>query len=219
MDLSSYFPFWDRLSHAQREGLEQSAQFRRVPKGTVLHNGSADCLGLLLIRSGQLRAYILSDEGREITMYRLFEMDICLFSASCMMRNIQFDITIEAEKDTEFWMIPPDVYKKLMEESAPAANYTNELMSSRFSEVMWLIEQVMWKSFDQRLAAFLMEESSIENSNSLKITHEKIGNHLGTAREVVTRMLRYFQSEGMVKLTRGTIEITDEKKLRDLGNE
>ncbi len=216
VDFSNYFPIWDKLTQTQQETLTHTAQRRSVTKGTVLHNGAADCLGLLLIRSGQLRAYILSDEGREITMYRLFEMDICLFSASCMMRNIQFDLTIEAEKDTEFWIVPPDIYKTLMEESAPIANYTNDLMSSRFSEVMWLIEQVMWKSFDKRLAGFLIQESVLENTSSLKITHEKIGNHMGTAREVVTRMLRYFQTEGMVKLTRGTIEITDPKKLQQL---
>lgn len=216
MDFSTYFPIWNKLTTRQQEVLSDSAHLRSVSKGTILHNGSSDCLGLLLVRSGQLRAYILSDEGREITLYRLFEMDTCLFSASCMMRNIQFDIIIEAEKDTEFWVIPPNIYKNLMEDSAPLANYTNEIMSSRFSDVMWLIEQIMWKSFDERLAAFLLEESAIEDSLVLKITHEKIGDHLGTAREVVTRMLRYFQSEDMVKLTRGTIEITDYKKLSQL---
>jgi CRP/FNR family transcriptional regulator len=132
------------------------------------------------------------------------------------MRSLQFDITIEAEKDTEVWVIPPDVYKKIMEESAPLANYTNEIMSSRFSDVMWLIEQVMWKSFDQRLADFLLEESIIEDSTMLKITHEKISNHLGTAREVVTRMLRYFQNEDIIKLTRGAIDIIDIDALKEI---
>lgn len=216
MDFPSYFPIWDKLTHTQQENLRRAAVLRSVPQGTVLHNGSMDCLGLLLIRSGQLRAFILSDEGREITIYRLFEMDICLLSASCIMRNIQFDITIEAEKDTQFWIIPPDIYKNLMEESAAAANYTNDIMSSRFSEVMWLIEQVMWKSFDKRLSAFLLEESLLEDTPVLKITHEKIANHMGTAREVVTRMLRYFQNEGMVKLTRGTVEIIHRDRLVSL---
>jgi len=216
LDFPSYFPIWDKLTHTQQENLRRAAVLRSVPQGTVLHNGSMDCLGLLLIRSGQLRAFILSDEGREITIYRLFEMDICLLSASCIMRNIQFDITIEAEKDTQFWIIPPDIYKNLMEESAAAANYTNDIMSSRFSEVMWLIEQVMWKSFDKRLSAFLLEESLLEDTPVLKITHEKIANHMGTAREVVTRMLRYFQNEGMVKLTRGTVEIIHRDRLVSL---
>ena len=127
---------------------------RRVKKGTVLHNGSMDCMGLVLVKTGQLRAYILSEEGREISIYRLFDRDLCLFSASCIMRSIQFDVTVEAEKDTEFWLIPTETYREIMEESAPLANYTNEIMAARFSDVMWLIEQIMWKSFDKRLKAF-----------------------------------------------------------------
>ncbi len=216
MDLSTHFPIWDKLTPAQQKVISQSSQTRSVPKGTVLHNGSIDCLGLLLILSGQLRAYIISDEGREITLYRLFERDVCIFSASCIMRNIQFEVIIEAEKDSEIIVLPPHIYKKLMEESAAVANFSNQVMGSRFTEVMWLIEQIMWKSFDKRLASFLIEESVLDNTDSLKITHEKIANHLGTAREVVTRMLRYFQSEGLVKLSRGTIELTDKKRLEEI---
>ena len=216
MELADYFPFWALLTGSQKEALLRAAVSRSVKKGTVLHNGSADCLGLLAVRSGQLRAYILSSEGREVTIYRLFERDACLFSASCMMRNIQFDVTIEAEKDSEVWIIPSEVYRALMDASVAVANYTNDLMSSRFSEIMWLMEQIMWRRFDQRLAEFLLQESVLEGSSRLPITHEKIANHLGTAREVVTRMLRYFQNEGMVKLTRGAVEITDAAKLTQL---
>ena len=214
--LEDFFPFWQGLSEEWKARLTEAAVYRKIEKGTVVHSGSADCLGLLLVCSGQLRAYIISEEGREITIYRLFERDICLFSASCMMRNIQFDITIEAEKDTEAWVIPPKLYRKLTEESAAAANYTNEVMGSRFSEVMWLMEQIMWNRFDRRLASFLLEESALEGSDSLLITHEKIANHLGSAREVVTRMLRYFQREGLVELSRGTICILSREKLAEI---
>lgn len=216
MNFADYFPNWKQLTPVQQKLLSSTSMKRSVKAGTILHNGSLDCLGLLLLRSGQLRAYISSDEGREITIYRLFERDICLFSASCMMQSIQFDIVIEAEKDTEFWLIPSDKYKQVMNESAPLANYTNEIMASRFSEVMWLIEQIMWKSFDKRLAAFLLEESALEQTDILRITHEKIANHLGTAREVVSRMLKYFQSEGMIQLSRGTITILQTEELQQL---
>ena len=218
MEFQSYFPVWEKLTAAQQEQILLSLMTRRIPKGTVIHNGSMDCTGLLLVKSGQLRAYILSEEGREITIYRLFDRDMCLFSASCMMRSIQFEITIEAEKDTDLWIIPVNTYQSIMTHSAPVANYTNELMATRFSDVMWLMEQIMWKSLDKRVAAFLLEEASIEGTNRLKITHEYIANHLGSHREVITRMLRYFQNEGMVKLSRGMIEITDGKKLAELQN-
>ena len=216
MDFREFFPIWDKLTADQQERLSSAVTPYQAKKGTILHNGDIDCIGLLLIRSGQLRVFVLSDEGREITLYRLFEMDICLFSASCVMPNIQFNIVVEAEKDSDVWIIPPCLYKELMQESAAVANYSNQLISSRFSEVMWLMEQIMWKSFDKRLADFLLEECTLEDSRVLKITHERIANHMGTAREVVTRMLRYFQSEGLVKLTRGTIEVTDERGLQAL---
>ena len=218
MEFQNCFPIWDKLSEDQQGRILGRLRLRSVKKGTVLHNGGEDCTGLLLVKSGRPRAYILSEAGREITIYRLFDRDICLFSASCMMRSIQFEVTIEAEQDTELWVIPAEVYRKLMEESAPLSNYTNELMASRFSEVMWLIEQVLWKSMDQRIAKFLLEESVIEGTNRLSITHETIANHLGTHREVVTRMLRYFQNEGMVKLSRGVVELTDEDGLNALRN-
>lgn len=219
MEFQDFFPVWKDLTPSQQKKISENIGIRSVPKGTVLHNGSQDCTGLLLIRTGQLRAYILSDEGRQITLYRLFDRDLCLFSASCIMRSIQFDIVIEAEKDTEFWIIPAEIYKSVMEESAPAANFTNEIMADRFSEVMWLIEQILWKSFDKRLADFLLEESAIEGTDVLKITHEAIGSHLGNPREVVTRMLHYFQKENIVKLSRGTVEITDKERLREICGE
>ena len=216
MELKEYFPVFEKLTSQEQEKLQQMCLFRTVPQGTVLHDGSNDCMGLLIIKSGQLRAYINSEEGREITLYRLFERDVCLFSASCVMNSVQFDMTITAEKETSFWVVPPYYYKSLVENSAVMANFANQLMATRFTDVMWLIEQIMWKSMDKRLAAFLLEESALEGSASLKITHEAIANHLGTAREVVTRMLKYFQTEGMVKLTRGTIELLDEMKLESL---
>ena len=216
MTFSEYFPVWNKLTDQQQNHLLSVVEFRKVAGGTVVHSGGSDCLGMLIIAKGQLRAYILSDEGREITISRFFEMDCCLFSASCVMPNMQMDIIIEAEKDTQFWVVPACLYQNLIHESLPISNYSQNLIMNHYSELMWLMEQIMWKSFDKRLAAFLLEECALEETDSLKITHEKIANHMGTAREVVTRMLRYFQSEGMVRLTRGSVDIVDRKKLMGL---
>ena len=216
MSIANYFPVFSKLTPQQQQMVLDYTAVRTVPAGTVVHNGAVECTGFLLVRSGQLRAYTLSEEGREVTIYRLFDHDCCLFSAACIMSSLQFEVIIETEKDSEIFIIPPSVYQKLMNESLPVSKYTNDLMATRFSEVMWLMEQIMWKSFDKRLAAFLVEESSIEGTPLLKVTHEKIANHMGTAREVVTRMLRYFQGEGLVKLTRGAIEVTDMQGLEAL---
>lgn len=213
MEFAAYFPIWNKLTNDQQQRIMEVLEFHKVEKGTHIHDSSADCLGLVVLKSGQLRTYILSEEGREISISRLFEYDVSLLSASCVMPDLQLNVMIEAEKDSEFWSVPACLFKNLMEESAAVSGFANSLMGGNFSELMWLMEQIMWRSFDKRLAAFLVEETQVEGSASLKITHEKIANHMGTAREVVTRMLRYFQTEGMVKLTRGTVEITDEKKL------
>ncbi len=216
MELKEFFPVWEELTPGQREQLTAGASKRMVSQGTVIHNGSMDCTGLLLLEQGQLRSFMLSEEGREITLYRLLDGDICLFSASCMLRSIQFDVTITAQRDTSLWVIPAELYKSIMAQSAPLANFTNEVMADRFSNVMWLLEQVLWKRFDQRLALFLLEERALEGTDMLKLTHEAIGSHLGNPREVVTRMLRYFQSEGLVELARGTVKITDANGLKEL---
>ena len=216
MEFAQYLPFWSKLTAAQQNQICQVIEHRTVKKGARIHDSSAECLGLVAVRSGQLRAYILSEDGREITFSRMFDYDVSLLSASCVMPDMQMNVMIEAEKDTEFWSIPACLFKNLIDESLAVSSYSRSLISGNFSELMWLMEQIMWKSFDKRLASFLLEEARLEETNLLSITHERIANHMGTAREVVTRMLRYFQSEGMVQLSRGTIELTDTEKLENL---
>lgn len=193
--------------------LNRAAKEEYYLKGKVLHRGYLDCTGLYIIKQGQLRIYMISDQGKEITLYRLFERDICLLSASCIFNNIQFEVHIEVEKDSQVYIIPTAVYKKLMNESLTISNFTNQLISSRFSDVMWLMEQILFRNFDHRLATFLIDESRIDDSDTIYMTHEEIAKHLGSAREVVSRMLKYFQSEQMISLFRGGIKIEDDKKL------
>ena len=180
-----------------------NASIRHYPKGSVIHQGRQDCLGILLILSGQIRAYINTEEGRELTLYRLFDGDICLFTASCVFNSIQFDIFVTPVR-TSLSSHSRGRLSLLPGGKCRAALYTNELMASRFSEVMWVLEQVLSKKLDERLAALLLEEEYLSGSTDLALTHEQIANHLGSAREVISRMLKYFQSEGLVRLSRAT---------------
>ncbi|MEF9840047.1 MAG: Crp/Fnr family transcriptional regulator [Lachnospiraceae bacterium] len=184
-----------------------------------MHSGETDCLGLIFVITGSLRAYTMSETGKTISLYRLLERDMCLFAASCVMRNIDFEVVIEAREDTEILVLPVKIYQQLMNTSLPVANYTNELMASRFSDVMWVMDQVLNKSFDVRLATFLLEEQAINESSILYMTHEEIAQNLGSAREVVTRMLKYFHTEELVNLARGKIEIVDVKALEKIVNQ
>lgn len=217
--LEDYLPFWEKLTPEQRGELSSAVHRRQFRKGELLHRGGDDCIGLLLVLSGQLRAYTVSEEGKELTLYRLLERDMCLLSASCILNSIQFDVMVTAEQDTEALHIPSELYKRLMEASLPVANYTNELMASHFSDVMWLMDQTLNKKLDSRLAALLLEEQAFSGSDVLMLTHEQLGNHLGSAREVVTRMLKYFQSEGLVQLGRGSVRLLDQRRLHDLAKD
>lgn len=216
LEYHGLFPFWLKLTPEQQDLLIGSAQVCRFAKGSIVHNGAADCVGLFFVLEGQLRLFTSSEEGKELTLSRLVERDICLLSASCMMNSLQFDVVVSAEEDTVALQIPPEVYKQLMEQSAAVANYTSELMATTLTDVMWLMDQIQHKKLDGRVAALLLEEATLRDDKVLSLTHEHIANHLGSAREVVTRMLKYFQNEGLVRLGRGSIELLDEARLEQL---
>jgi CRP/FNR family transcriptional regulator, anaerobic regulatory protein len=216
MFLREALPFWSKLDDTQQKQLADSIMLKTFEKGESLHHGDEDCSGLFVIKQGRVRVFILSETGKEITLYRLLERDVCLFSASCIFKNINFEIFVEAEAATTALLIPTLLFEKLSQTSLPVADYINELMASHLSEVMWVMEQVLFMSFDKRLAVFLLEQANMEGSDRLMITQEAIANHLGSAREVVTRMLKYFHDEGIVELFRGGLQITDHKKLISL---
>ena len=207
------FPIWNKLSATEQNMVKKSLKIQNFRKGESLHRGEEDCSGLIVVRSGLIRAFILSESGKEITIYRLLERDTCIFSASCIMKNIQFDVFLTAETDTSVFLIPTSVFQSLKQKSLAVSDFTNQLMASRFSDVMWVLEQVVFSRFDKRLASFLLEQSSLENTDTLHITHDEIARHLGSAREVVTRMLKYFQQEDILSLHRGGITITNAAKL------
>ena len=216
MDFQEYLPFWGKLSPVQQRRLTKASVPRRLSAGTVVHNGSEDCVGLLIISSGQLRAYTLSDEGREITLYRLGPQEVCVLSASCILQNITFDVCVEAEEDTEALLIPSAQYQKLIKQNIYAENFTYSLVIDRFSNVMWAMEQLLFMRFDKRLAIFLLDELSKTGNPRINLTHEQIAKYMGSAREVVSRMLKYFAKEGMIEMSRGGIRILDKEKLREL---
>ena len=211
--------FYKELSIEQQKEVLIISHESKYKKGETLHAGSDDCSGLFLIKKGQVRVFIISESGKEITLYRLFERDVCIFSASCMMRNINFKIFVETEKDAEVYLIPTMAFKKLSEEVLPVSNFSNQLLASRFSDVMWVLEQVLFMSFDKRLALFLLEQATIEESDTFQMTQETIARHLGSAREVVSRMLKYFAEEGLVEVTRGKVNILNREKLEQLAYE
>lgn len=215
--LGKHLTFWKELSTDERNDIKKCAFSVAYPKGKTLYGGLGhECLGLVLIESGQLRAFIASQDGKEISLYRLLELDICILSASCMIKNMNFDITIELEKDSRIYIIPTACFNRISEKNVAVKNFALELVSARFSDVMWVFEQYVFGSAAQRLAGFLVEQSQLEGTDTLAITHEFIANDLGTAREVITRLLKHFAGDGMVSLARGTVTIENLEKLKKL---
>ena len=210
------FSFWDKMSESDQETFVRSSQTVAFQKGTNIHDGN-DCTGVILIKSGCLRLYLLSEDGKEITLYRLFPGDMCMLSASCVLDSITFDVLVDAEEDSECVVVGGCAYESLARRLPEAKIFALETALSRFSDVMWVMQQILFMSMDKRLAIFLLDEISKTGTDTVKLTHEQIAKYMGSAREVVSRMLKYFSSEGIVSYSRSEgIRILDQKRLREL---
>lgn len=209
------FPFWNRISDGDKNYICQNSQTVEYPKGTNVHD-SSECSGVFFVRSGCLRVYIMSEEGKDITLYRLHTGDMCMLSASCVLQTITFDVFIDAEEDSECFVVSGPAFKAVSERCTDIKIFSLELAVSKFSDVMWVMQQILFMSMDRRLAIFLSDESARLNSDVISLTHEQIAKYMGSAREVVSRMLKYFSNEGIVEVSRKGVKIIDKKRLRDL---
>lgn len=206
-------PFWDKLSENQRNLLLNYTTQHHYQRGESILSSTFECIGLLLIKSGTIRVYILSEEGKEVTLYRLAKGDICVMSASCILKSITFDVCIEAEDDCEVIQMASSALSLLSSDNIYVECFIYKLAAERFSDVMWTMQDILFTSFDKRLAAFLLDETAKNHSDILKMTHEQIAKYMGSAREVVSRMLKYFANEGYVTLSRGGVRIIDKESL------
>lgn len=208
------FPFWEKLSAREQKELEESVRIESYERGTLLHRSSDGCKGLVIVKEGQLRSFIVSVEGREVTLYRMGDGDICVLTASCLMESIAFDVMIEAMEDSEVYVIPSAKLHLMMEQNPYVEVYMYKNATEKFSEVMWSMQQILFWKVDQRVAVFLWDERERRGSDSISITHDELARYIGSAREVVTKVLKYLAEEGAIMLGRGCIEIIDEKKLK-----
>ncbi|MXP74380.1 helix-turn-helix domain-containing protein [Lachnospiraceae bacterium WCA-9-b2] len=209
------FPFWGSILEADREYLCQNSDIFTYPKGKNIHDGS-ECSGVILVHSGSLRLYMLSDEGKDITLYRLHKGDMCMLSASCVLDAITFDVFVDAEEDSKCCVISGPAFALVAERNPAVKIFALETAVGRFSDVMWVMQQILFMSMDKRLAIFLSDESARTGSDIITLTHGQIARYMGSAREVVSRMLKYFASEGIVEVLRGGVKILDKKRLRKL---
>lgn len=209
------FPFWDEISESDREFICQNSVAVTYPKKTNIHNGN-ECSGVIIVRSGCLRIYIMSEDGKDITLYRLHKGDMCMLSASCVLQSITFDVFADTEDESECYVINGSAFAQISERNPQIKIFALETAVSRFSDVMWIMQQILFMSMDKRLAIFLSDESVRTASDTINLTHEQIARYIGSAREVVSRMLKYFASEGIVEVSRKGIKILDKSRLKKL---
>lgn len=206
--MTKLIPFAKYMSEDDIRQMKENTVKRTYKAGTHIHGGDADCLGILLITKGTTRTYMMSEEGREITLFRMKEGEWCVLSASCIMPAITFDVFIDAETDVELLQINASWFQEFQNRNVHAENFVYKIAIEKFSEVMWVMEQVMFMKMDKRLAIFLLDEGP-----TISMTHDEIARHMGSAREVISRMLKYFSAEGYVSLSRGTIHVEDRNAL------
>ena len=212
----SVFPFWKDMRGEDKETFCRSAMHVHFKKGTNIHDGN-ECTGVILVKSGSLRLYMLSEEGKEITLYRIFPGEMCMLSASCVLKTITFDVFVDSEENSECVVVGGCAYEEVARRLPEAKIFALEAAVSRFSDVMWIMQQILFMSIDKRLAIFLLDEAAQSGSDTVKLTHEQIAKYMGSAREVVSRMLKYFVSEGLVEASRtGGIRLLDKQGLRRL---
>ena len=209
-------PFWEKLNEEQREKLRTNTSEHIVEKGQILYHGKCDCMGVSFVRKGGLRVFLLSEDGREVTLYRLREGESCMLSASCVLESITFSVFIQAEEKTQFCRIQSKAFESVMEENIYLEAFCYKEIAKRFSDVMWTMQQILFMGIDKRLALFLLEQIRREGSMEIRMTQEQIAGYLGTAREVVSRMIKYFSEEGMVETFRGGVRILDIERLKGL---
>ncbi len=214
MNYSKIFPFFDFLSPNGKRLIEENTIEKFYNEDINVNNMLHDtCLGIVYIISGQIRCYINTEDDKEITLFNLLDTDFCLFSASCIFNSLEYEVFIDIKKNTRALIIPPATVKRLNDSEITFLKYINDLMGRRLSDAMWTIDQILSKRLDERIIDLLINEYQIRGTNEIEITHDEIANHLGSSREVITRMLKHLAMDNLITIKRGKVIINDIKKL------
>lgn len=209
------FPFWDSLSYTDKEYLCNNSVAKTFSKGSNIYNGSGSG-GVIYLLKGCLRVYMISEDGKELTLLRIHENELCILSASFATQSMTFDILVDAEETSECYYINGEAFEYINNKYSDAKIYALETTVESISSMMWIMEQILFMSMDKRLAIFLLDEINRCNTDTVMLTHSLIAKYMGSAREVVSRMLKYFENENIVELSRRGVKIIDKKRLREL---
>lgn len=189
----------------------QAAIFARIPAGrdVFVEGDRIDAIALLI--SGVVRVYKIGETGREITLYRFGLGESCILTANAILSQQTFPAIATVEQDAEAVMIPAGTFRDWVHRYDAWRGFVFDLLSQRLSSVMAIVDEVAFRRMDTRVATLLVKRSRLQNP--IRITHQEIAAELGSSREVISRLLEDFTSQGLIRLARGTIEVLDSESL------
>ncbi|HNQ75490.1 MAG TPA: Crp/Fnr family transcriptional regulator [Pseudothauera hydrothermalis] len=208
--LTALYPVLDGLPAAARARLEASARWMRLPAGQVLFDDHQACEGFPFVVEGSVRVSKCAPSGRELPLYRVAPGETCIISSSCLLGQENYNARGVTESDTLLMVLPKAVFDELLGEPA-FRSFVFHLFAERIADLMQLIEEVAFRKLDQRLAALLLGKGRV-----LNVTHQQLADELGSVREIVSRLLKGFAADGLVRLAREQVEILDPAGLRRL---
>lgn len=209
-------PFWNGLTENEKSVAMQGTIMRTYEKGMEIHGGTDACLGLVAVQKGSIRVYMTSPEGREVTLFHLPAGEYCVFSAACVISEIDLDVQMSAEETVQLTAVHAGTVAKLMDSNLSFRCSVYELATHRYAEVVWVMQQILFDHFDVRMARLLLSTAQQTGSRTIRMTQEEMAKEVNSAREVVARMLRQFAEEGWIELKRGRVILKDEEALKNL---
>ncbi len=197
------------LPDNERDALLESASVINIPEGTVVFDEHQPCQGFPLLLSGSVRVIKTAPNGRELQLYRVVPGETCILTSSCLLSHAPYQARGISEELLEVVLLPPASFRTLLGTHEAFRNYVFQLFSDRLTDLMQLVSAVAFQKLDQRLAKLI-----ISKPNPIHTTHQALADELGSAREIVSRLLKGFAEQGWVKLGREQIEVTNTTSLR-----
>lgn len=208
-------PFLKTADAALQQEFLDAGQFVTLPPGQFICMEGNACSGLPIVLRGSARVFKTGETGREITLYRLGTGESCVLTASCILNDQDFPAFAATEDKVEAFLIPSTHFRSWVDQYPAWRSYVFDLMARRLHTVITLLEEVAFRRLDVRLATYLAEKTNADAREVLHTTHEHVAFELGSSREVVSRILKEFEHEGLIRLDRGAIHILDKLKLSD----
>lgn len=209
-------PFWSKLSEGEKAAAQRGLTQHTYEKGAYILGFRDACLGMVYIQKGSIRVFITSEEGREVTLFHISEGECCVFSSACAIGGITLDVQMVAENEVELSAVHAGTVAELMESNIHFKCFVYELATARYSTVVWVMQQILFSHFDERMARLLLSLYEKTGNKTIRMTQEAMAQEVNSAREVVARMLRQFASDGWIELKRGAVVLKNLEALKNI---